>query len=56
MAITDQSQPSIVIRPAQPEDDILYGDEILRIINTAYRSSNVFLMLEFTLFSPVLNK
>ncbi|KAF9127345.1 hypothetical protein BGW39_005935 [Mortierella sp. 14UC] len=38
MTTSNQSQPSVVIRLAQPEDDILYGDEIHRIVNTAYRS------------------
>ncbi|KAF9904883.1 hypothetical protein EC991_002246 [Linnemannia zychae] len=38
MTLSNQTQPSIFVRLAQPEDDILYGDDIHRIVNTAYRS------------------
>jgi len=37
--VSDSNQsPAVFIRVAQPEDDTLYGDEIYRIVNTAYRS------------------
>ncbi|KAF9924783.1 hypothetical protein FBU30_005302 [Linnemannia zychae] len=33
-----QAPATVTIRPAQAEDDALYGDDIYRIVNTAYRS------------------
>ncbi|KAG0380803.1 hypothetical protein BGX24_004928 [Mortierella sp. AD032] len=35
----NQSSTVVVVRLAQPEDDILHGDDIYRIVNTAYRSN-----------------
>ncbi|KAG0288923.1 hypothetical protein BGZ96_007382 [Linnemannia gamsii] len=39
MKTTSEDQPPIVVRVACPEDDILYGDDIYRIVNTAYRTN-----------------
>ncbi|KAF9124724.1 hypothetical protein BGX30_000816 [Mortierella sp. GBA39] len=40
--MTIETQPptaTVIIRLARPEDDALYGDDIYRIVNTAYRSN-----------------
>ncbi|KAF9149701.1 hypothetical protein BG015_008481 [Linnemannia schmuckeri] len=37
-ATTENSASTVVVRLARPEDDALYGDDIYRIVNTAYRS------------------